>query len=73
MGTGCERQFTQTETEMEFKREKVVNLIRSKANSNLPKYFSFIRLAKIQKFDNMFCRLGYGKEASHTLLVAVQN
>lgn len=72
MGTGCERQFTQTETEMVFKHEKVVNLIRSKANSNLPKYFSFIRLAKIQ-VDNMFCRLGYGKEASHTLPVAVQN
>ena len=31
-------------------------------------FFHFIKLAKIQKSDNIFCWWGYSKQASHTVL-----
>lgn len=53
MGKVYEIQFTQTEAEMAFKHERMVNLMRSKANSNLSKYFSLIRVVKVQKLEHV--------------------
>ena len=49
--------------------EKVFNL-REKRIQTCQNIFSLIKLAKIQKSDNIFCWWGYGKQTSHTVLVS---